>query len=211
MPIAKAGMLFMKKFAKCSAATTTSASGRAASIAMRSRSIAARNRSRWAGSARSARAVTPGAWLQTPAKTSGMRSLLDERVDAGAHRPMPQHALAHGLEISVPLEAAVGRVMHEDLAVDAEHVEQSDVGLADRLALLAGQLVRREHRHRILLEPPAQRGIPVGLIERLLQVIKAHDGSASAMASGHTTVKRSNTVSIASCISKPSRRACRAK
>jgi len=41
MPIAKAGMLFRKKLAKCSAAITMSASGRAASSARRSRSIAA--------------------------------------------------------------------------------------------------------------------------------------------------------------------------
>ncbi len=69
MPIAYAGMLSMKKFAKCSAATITSASGRDARSDSPSRRSSACNASFSAGSARCARPVMPGAWLQTAAKT----------------------------------------------------------------------------------------------------------------------------------------------
>ena len=65
MPMAKAGMLFMKKLAKCSAATTISASGL---VARMSSPILAGAVQRLAGlGVRTlARAVMPGAWLQAP-------------------------------------------------------------------------------------------------------------------------------------------------
>ena len=66
MPMAKAGMLFMKKLAKCSAATTISASGRVARMSSPMRCNAVSSAWRLWVSARSARAVMPGAWLQAP-------------------------------------------------------------------------------------------------------------------------------------------------
>ena len=66
MPMAKAGMLFMKKLAKCSAAITTSASGFVARISSPMRPKAVSTAWRVWVSARSARAVMPGAWLQAP-------------------------------------------------------------------------------------------------------------------------------------------------
>ncbi len=62
-------MLFMKKFAKCSAAMTISASGFAAASASPMPRNSAWKASRTPGSARCARPVMPGAWLQAPAKT----------------------------------------------------------------------------------------------------------------------------------------------
>ncbi len=66
MPMAKTGMLFMKKLAKCSAATTISASGRVARMSSPILNSALCSAWRVWVSARSARAVMPGAWLQAP-------------------------------------------------------------------------------------------------------------------------------------------------
>src|SRR6476659_2239597 len=62
-------MLFMKKFAKCSAAMTMSASGRVSRSESPRRYSSACSESLSSGSARCARPVIPGAWLQTAAKT----------------------------------------------------------------------------------------------------------------------------------------------
>src|SRR5260221_765626 len=122
----------------------------------------------------------PGAWLQAPAKTSGTaRLVLHHGVDAGAHRTVPLHALAHRVQIGGPFEAAQRRIMHQQLTVDAEHVQETDMGLADRVALLRGQLVGREHKLGIGDKAPPQLGITVELIEQLLHVIEAHARLAS--------------------------------
>src|SRR5882762_10854433 len=77
MPIAKDGMLFMKKLAKCSAATMINTSGRAFSNALFNREYPTSRREYRSGSARSLRDVMPGPWLQTPTKT---------RLIAGPHK-----------------------------------------------------------------------------------------------------------------------------
>src|SRR3954453_23561311 len=134
MPIAYAGMLSMKKFAKCSAAMTMSASGRASRRESPRRCSSAWSASFEAGSARGARPVIPGAWLHTPAKTRLTTSFSSDagdllvgrrrhRIDAGAHRAVPTHAFAHRLDVVGPRQAEQRREVHQQLAVGPEHVE----------------------------------------------------------------------------------------
>ncbi len=69
MPIAKLGMLFMKKFAKCSAATMIRASGLLATKLFTHAAIRRIERLAQAPPSPSdARPVMPGAWLQTTRK-----------------------------------------------------------------------------------------------------------------------------------------------
>src|SRR5215472_2197214 len=68
--------------------------------------------------------------------------------------------------------------MHQDLAIDAEHIKQSDIGFADRFALFRRQLIGREHRVSFSREATTQLGIAVELIEHLLDVIEAHRGKS---------------------------------
>src|SRR6187200_3375416 len=75
-------MLFMKKFAKCSAPIRISASGFVARIDSPSRYISACSASLTAGSARWARPVMPGAWLQMPAKTRLMQRSYESARDS---------------------------------------------------------------------------------------------------------------------------------
>src|SRR5450755_341721 len=111
-------MLSMKKFAKCSAATITSASGwLAASASPRPRNSAWKA-SRNVGSARCARPVTPGAWLHAAAKTRPYAgdSLIGRRrhrVDTGAHRAMATHAFAHRFDVLGPGHAEERGEVHQ--------------------------------------------------------------------------------------------------
>src|ERR1700722_18802537 len=82
MPIAKDGMLFMKKLAKCSAATMINTSGEAARNAFLSRAYPASRREYRSASARSVRAVMPGPWLQTPRKTRLISALAPRQTVA---------------------------------------------------------------------------------------------------------------------------------
>ena len=45
---------------------------------------------------------------------------------------MPPHAFAHRFEVLAPLQAEHRGIVHQDLAVDAEHVEKPDVARAKR-------------------------------------------------------------------------------
>src|SRR4051812_1879388 len=135
-------MLSMKKFAKCSAATMISASGRASASAAPIALNSAWKASLSAGSAKCARPVIPGAWLQAPAKTRLIARLSsgragDERsyagdllvrrgrhrVDARPHRPVTAHAFAHRLDVVGPGHAEQRGEVHQQLAVGAQLVE----------------------------------------------------------------------------------------
>ena len=149
MPIAKAGMLFMKKLAKCSAATTTSASGfgRTDIVAHAKQGIVQRLAGLGVGplgAGGDAGRVAAGAAIDQRHQPASRRSLepyvvrLDALVagggiDALAHRAVELEPLAHALEIVVPFDLVQGREMHQELAVHTQHVEQADVRCDDRL------------------------------------------------------------------------------
>src|SRR5256885_17186860 len=80
-----------------------------------------------AGSARCARPVMPGAWLQTPANTRLISNSCDlfvggcrHRVDARAHRSVLLHAVAHGLQVVGPGHAQQRRERSEERRVGKE-------------------------------------------------------------------------------------------
>ena len=107
MPIAKLGMLFMKKLAKCSAATTTSASGPGGLEALAHVVERGIKPSRTSGSACSARPTMPGAWLQTPAKTR-LTSVVCS-VGAVTAAGVRVGALVAGHRVDALADRAVGR------------------------------------------------------------------------------------------------------
>src|SRR5450755_1494848 len=145
----------------------------------------------------------PGAWLQAPAKTrligsgpgnrpqapdAGRRPGLSVRsyarhllvgrcrhcVDPGTHRSVAANALAHGFDVFGPGHAEQGRVVHQELAVGAEHIELADVAGAKRLAFFVRQLVFVEELGQRRVKTRLHGRLSVEVIEKLLRSVEAH-------------------------------------
>jgi hypothetical protein len=64
--------------------------------------------------------------------------------------------------------------MHEDLAVNAEHVQQANVTVLDGRGFLVGQLEACEARLYVFAAFSLERLVAIQFVQEFLQVVETH-------------------------------------
>src|ERR1019366_5458129 len=113
------------------------------------------------GSARWARPVMPGAWLQTPAKTR----LISVAEGASYAGDLFLGRRRHGVDAC------------EQRAVRAEDVKPADVAAEKCLVLFGSQVVAVEQRPRRFAKSLLHRRLAVQVVEELLRAVETHASS----------------------------------
>src|SRR5258708_1882883 len=92
-------------------------------------------------------------------------------IDAGANRAVTADAGAHRGDVIGPWHAEKSRIVHEQLSIRAQDVDQSDISRLERTALLAAEIVAVEDSRQIGAALPLQIAVAIDVEQELLQLI----------------------------------------
>src|SRR5207237_3720732 len=96
-------------------------------------------------------------------------------VEAGTDRAMPDNAIPHRLDIVGPGDAEERGIVHQELPVRAENVDQADIARGERAAFLTRQLVPIEQSFKIGMVSPLDTRVASDVVQEFLQLIQAHE------------------------------------
>src|SRR5262249_47965278 len=82
---------------------------------------------------------------------------------------------AHRLDISGPGHAEESRVMHQELPIRTENVDQPNIARGERTAFLTGQLILIEQSLEVSADSSLDARVAIDVVQELLQLIQAHD------------------------------------